>query len=441
METTRAVISGIGPVSAIGCGKGEFWNALINGQHGFGPITLCDVSRSPSKIGAEVKNFHLDQFVERGRAISRRSPRAVQLALAAAVLAMHDAGLGFDDFDPDRFGIYLGTSVANLLEGFPSRDQWIGGGVIAPHMAFYLFTHSAACMLSAFFNLRGPMHTLSQGCNSGLDALGQALRLIQTGVADRMLVVGTDCELEPYVMALLNASGSLSTRYNEDPGSASRPFDKNRDGNVIGEGAAAIILESETQARERGARIYARFAGYSICAAGENRKYSHDAPELDLRPCVRAFQTTMTEANWHPDKVDLVSANGSSSILYDKVEAAALAEVFGDQLPNVRVHSTKSMLGQHGAGSSALQVAAACLSIANQIAPPTINYTDPDPACGSLRVATSAESCDVKRVLVHSIGLGGFYYSCGAFAATDDNKNGAARSDKPFVPWKAYRET
>jgi 3-oxoacyl-[acyl-carrier-protein] synthase II len=452
MSNIPVVITGVGPVSAIGCGRQEFWSSLVAGRHGFGPITLCDTSRSPSKVGAEVKDFRLERFVERGRVLARRSPRPVQLAMAASALALHDADFQVDLWDADRVGIYIGTSIGNVCDGFVFRDKWAETGAVSPHMAFYLFTHSAACILSAFFNLRGPMHTTSQGCNSGLDAAGQALRLIQTGMADAMLVVGTDCELDPYIMGLLNASGSLSTRYNDEPGRASRPFDVGRDGNVIGEGAAALLLEAEPHARARGANIYARFAGHAICAAGENRKYSHDAPEVDLRPCVRTFSGAMREAGWKPEDVDLVNANGSSSVLYDRIEAASLGEVFGDLFPTVRVHSTKSMLGQHGAGSSALQMVATCLAIKNQTAPPTINHEETDPQCGPIRVVKSAESFPISNVLVHSIGLGGFYYSCGAFADVngkhdtrnqqkDLSESGPSKEadERPFTPWKAYK--
>jgi 3-oxoacyl-[acyl-carrier-protein] synthase II len=272
-------------------------------------------------------------------------------------------------------------------------------------------------MISSFFNLRGPIHTISTGCNSGLDALGQSMRLIQLGLADAMLVVGTDCELVPEILALLDASKSLSTRFNDEPGRASRPFDRDRDGNVIGEGAAALLLESEAHAQARKAKVYARLAGYSVCAAGRNRMYDHGAPEIDLRPCVRAVRGAMIEAGWQPKDVDVVSANGSSSVVYDRLEANALSEVFGETFPSLRVHSNKSMLGQHGAGSSALQAVAACLSIAHGVVPPTINHDNTDPACGAIRVVTKAEACSPKNVIVHAIGFGGFYYSCGALAA------------------------
>ncbi|MFQ5605864.1 MAG: beta-ketoacyl-[acyl-carrier-protein] synthase family protein [bacterium] len=415
MSKIPVVITGLGPVSAIGCGREEFWHSLRNGKHGFGPITRCDVSDSSSKIGAEVRDFQLERYVDNGHLIARRSPRAIQFALAASALSLKDANIDLNTCDRDRIGVNVGTSLANIGETFVSRDKWLTGRRIPSNMAFQLFNHSAACFLSSLFDLRGPMHTTSSGCNSGLDALGHALRLIQLGIVDAMLVVGTDCELVPEILAVLNASNALATRFNDEPGRASRPFDRDRNGNVLGEGAAALLLESEPHALARDAKIYACMAGYSVCAAGQHRRYSHDRPELDLGPCIRGLRGVMNEAGWQPEEVDLVNANGSSSVLYDRLEALALAEVFGEVFPDVRVHSIKSMLGQHGAGSSALQAVAACLSIDQGIVPPTINYENPDPACGPIRIATEAESSRPQNILTHSIGFGGFYYSCGAF--------------------------
>lgn len=426
------VVTGLGPVSAIGSGRDQFWTALVNGQHGFGPITLCDTSRSPSKIGAEVKNFSLGRYITHGEVMARRTPRAVQLALAAGVLALHDAEVDLDACDPDRLGVFVGTSIGNLDTVMAIKERQAAGGEVPPHTAFHCFNHSAACVLSSFFNIRGPVHTTTSGCNSGVDAIGQASRLIQAGAVDAVLVVGTDCELVPEVLAALNASGSLTTRYNDEPARASRPFDRGRDGNVIGEGAAGLLLESEVHARKRQARVYARVAGYRVASAGQNRQYSHDKAEIDLRPSVRAMRGAMAEAGWDPSRVDLVNANGSSSVQYDRIEGLALAETFGPALPAVRIHSQKSMLGQHGAGSSALQAVAACLAIRRGAAPPTINHEHPDPECGPLRVVTMAEPMTVERVLVHAIGLGGFYYSAAAFEAVPE---GRSRTGYQKVKW------
>lgn len=418
MTLNSVVITGVGPISAIGSGREVFWESLKAGKHGFSRITRCDISRSPSKIGAEVKDFRVEDYLNHVRPIARRIPRPVQFAMAAAVLALRDSEIDLENCDRDRIGVYVGSSVANLGEAFEARDRWKASkDDVPPDSAFHLFNHSAACVLSSLFDLRGPIHTISSGCNSGLDALGQSFRLIQLGLIDAMLVVGTDCELVPEIMAVLNASASLTTRYNDDPGRASRPFDLDRDGVVVGEGAGAVLLESESHSRARKAKDYARIAGYSICSSGRNRKYDSRSPEMDLRPCVRAFRDTMKEANWNAKDIDLINANGSSSICYDRLEALALAEVMNSYFPEVRVHSIKSMLGQHGAGSSALQVISACLSLKHGIVPPTINHEKMDPACGPIRVVTRAESSSPKNILVHSIGLGGFSYSCGAFTA------------------------
>ena len=449
------VVTGVGPVSAIGCGRDAFWSSLIAGRHGFSDITLCQSSTSPSKIAAEVRGFDLSDYVANGQVMARRTPRPVQFALAASVLALHDAEIDLDACDPDRLGVYAGTSIGNMATVLGLGSQFRTEGRVPAHSAFYAFNHAAACVVSSFFNIRGPIHTTTSGCNAGVDALGQSLRMIQSGAVDAMLVVGTDCEVVPEVLAALNASGSLSTNFNDDPGRASRPFDRARDGNVIGEGAAALLLESEEHARKRKARIYGRLSGYQVCAAGQNRQYSHDNPDPDMRACLRAMRGALQEAQLRPEDVQVVNANGSSSVIYDRLEALAFGDVFGDALADVRIHSQKSMLGQHGAGSSALQAVGACLTLRRGTVPPTINHDDPDPACGPIRVQTTAHTMPVRNVLLHSIGLGGFYYSAAVFteieADLDLMQTGvmqvkwseqkhprfqpASEFDKPLTPW------
>jgi len=448
--TIPVVVTGVGPISAIGCGRNAFWDALVAGRHGFGPITLCDVPESPSQIAAEVDDFELGRYVANGRVMARRTPRPVQFALASAVLALHDAQIDLDGCDPDRIGVHVGTSIGNLGELLSLNETLQRSGTLPAHTAFHAFSHSSACVLSSFFNIRGPIHTTTSGCNSGIDAMGQSLRMIQAGAVDAMLVVGTDCEVVPEVIAALNASGSLASRYNDEPGRASRPFDRDRDGNVIGEGAAAILLESEDHARARTARIYARVAGYAVCSSGQNLQYSHDRPEFDTRPCVRALSSAIGEAGWLPHQVDVVNANGSSSVIYDRLEAKAIAETLGDAFERTAVHSTKSMLGQHGAGSSALQLVAASLTLRRGTIPPTINHENPDPECGPIRVITEAEPSWPERVLIHSIGLGGFYYSAAALEVNEDDADAhtgvhtvqwSDEAHPKFQPAPEFRET
>jgi 3-oxoacyl-[acyl-carrier-protein] synthase II len=413
---TKAVITGIGPVSAIGEGIDEFWKNLLSGRSGVARITRCDVSRSDSKIGAEVRNFRLERYVDGGRAITRTSPRPVVLALGAAALAIEDAVLDVAAANRQRIGVFVGTSVGQLEYCFALRDRWQADRPLTPSGAFQAFNHSVACVISSQFDLQGPVHTTSTGCNSGMDALGLAARAIALREVDAALVVGTDCELTPEILALLNASASLATRWNDRPEAGSRPFDVDRDGNVIGEGAAAFIVESESHARKRGARAYAAIAGTAVQSAGR-RRYHATRPALDMRPCVRAFRNAMASAGWSASDVHVFNANGSASRNYDRLEGMALAATFGTRLAKLPIHSTKGALGQHGAGSSALQVAAACLTIARGQVPPTLNCDHLDPACGPLRIVREPLDLDALRVLVHSVGLGGFYYSASALEA------------------------
>lgn len=414
-ELNSVVVTGLGPVSAVGCGREVFWNALTQGQSGFGPLTLCDASESPSQVAAEVRGFELKDYLPRGRALARMNPRPAQFALASAALALDDAGLNGDNFDHATTGLAMGTGLANIDLVLKTWTTYNESGLLLPIASYQVFHHNIACVLTSVFDLRGSCHTLSSGCNSGLDALGFALRQIQVGATDVMLCVGTDCEVVPAVIGALNASGSLSSRYNEEPHRASRPFDKDRDGNVIGEGACCLVLESERHAKERGARIYADFSGYSVCSAGKGRRYSHDNPETDLGPSVRAMRHALSQAGLgHPD---VVSANGSSSVRYDIVESQALQALLGEHYSKTPVHSVKSMLGQHGAGTSALQAAAACLSLSSGNVPGTINCENLDERCGELNVLTKTEELKPKSVLTLAIGLGGFYYSAGVFTA------------------------
>jgi 3-oxoacyl-[acyl-carrier-protein] synthase II len=413
---TRSVITGIGPISAIGEGVDEFWNNLAAGRCGIVPITRCDVSRSPSKIGAEVADFHLERHVPRGRALARSMPRPVQFALAAASLAVSDARLNIDTGTRGRIGVFMGTSIGQIGDMFAMRDRWLTGGGLTAGGAFQMFTHSAACLIAAHLDVQGPIHTTSTGCNSGMDALGLAAQTIQLGMIDAAIVVGSDCELAPEVLALLNASASLATRWNDEPTRSSRPFDVDRDGNVIGEGAGAVIVESEAHAAARGVQPYARVAGYAMCSSGLRRYHATD-PEIDIQPSARALKAAMCQAGWSPSDVQLISANGSSSRAYDRFEGMAFCDVFGAHLPQVPVYSTKSALGQHGAGSSSLQLAAACLTMRHRQIPPVLNCDRLDPECGPLNVVRARTDADVERVLAHAIGFGGFYYSALALAA------------------------
>ncbi len=414
-----AVVTGVGPVSAIGSGRADFWKSLRKGRHGFGPITRCSTEGSSSTIGAEVGDFDLADYLPRGRALARRLPRCVQLAMGATALATQDARL---DCAPDRIGLVVATSLGSLqetLEAYESRSLTSSSqpSEVDPAKAFYLFNHSAACVISAEFDFRGPMLTISTGCNSTLDAIGVASMLLQSDQADAVIVVGTDSELFPAILAALNSAGALSTSYNDQPERASRPFDQARDGNVIGEGAGALVVERQSPATDRGAPILARLAAQVTRATGRGRSYRAHKPNASAEPLLATMEETLRRARWAPRDVDVVNANGSSSVIYDAVEATALSRVFRDRGCTPAVHSVKSMLGQHGAGSSALQLISACLSLKHQVVPATLNLDDPDPTCSGLDLVRNPRDLRASNTLVQAIGFGGFYHSAAALSA------------------------
>jgi len=413
----EVLVTGLGPISAIGCGRLAFWESLKSGRHGFGPITLCEARDLPSKIAAEVRGFRLADFLPDGKLLARLHPRPVQFALAAGTLALEDAGWSQSDCDPDRVGVYVGTSAGMLGTAFNLKDQWARTGTLSSRAGFAVHHHAIACTLSSYLDLRGPCQTISTGCNSGIDAMGHAFRLIQAGAADAVLVVGSDSEVVWEIIMALCAADTLATRYNDRPPISSRPFDSDRDGNVIAEGAGAVLLESRSHAERRGARPYARLAGYAVCAAGRNREYDARTPQVEVRPAARTLQLAVQEAELEPLQVDLVNANGSSSVRYDPIEAMALQVVFGEWIEAVPVHSIKSMLGQGGAQASAFQAIAACLSIRHGLVPPTINHDVLAPECAPLHVVTQLRAQSIQNVLVHTIGFGGFFYSGAVFTA------------------------
>lgn len=427
----RVAVTGLGVVSALGLSTPAFWDALVEGRCAIGPVTRCDVSRFSSRIGAEVIDFDIGHFLRRGRAATRSWSRPARFALAAGLQALADAGYDLSA-DNERIGVYVGTSIGALAEVFEMHAHFRDRGTCRPAFGFQTFHQSIGCLVSAALDCRGPLHTTSSGCNSGLDALGQAARLIAHGDADAMLVIGTDCELVPEVFAALGSAGALATRYNDDPLRASRPFDVDRDGNVLGEGAGCLLLEAADVARMRGARIYAQVAGFASRASGRAREYRHDAPDLDPATAVRTLGAALADAGWTPPDVDLVNANGSSSKRYDVLEADAVLATFGSRATPVPVYSAKGALGQHGAGSAAFQAITATLSAFTGVVPPTLNCHCLDPRCGNLRVVTSAQQLQPSRVLTHAIGFGGFYHSALAIERTPP---AATRRTAPAVRW------
>ncbi|HEY5920129.1 MAG TPA: beta-ketoacyl synthase N-terminal-like domain-containing protein [Kofleriaceae bacterium] len=396
-----AVVTGLGPVSALGTGVDPFWRALVTGQSGTRRLTRLEPARRGCAVAAEVDDpppLALDP--------ANPQPRSVQLALAAARLAIADASL---DADPERVGVVVGTGVGNLDLIEAALDQARTGERLAPSVAFRVFSHAAACEIARALDLRGPIATLTSGCNSGADALGMALDWIRLARADAVLVGGTEAELSPSFFKIMGAARALAVQHNDSPASASRPFDQRRDGNVPGEGAAFLVVESAEHAARRSARVRAAIHGYASRAAGDRPAYDPFNPAFLPDPMVRAIRGALADAGITARDVSAISANGSSSVFYDVLEATAIAEVFG--ATEVPVHSIKAGLGQTGAVTPALQAIAAVLTVEHNLIPPTPNVDELDPRCPLAIVRGEPLARPVEYVLAHAIGFGGYYFS------------------------------
>lgn len=410
MTEARTQISGIGVVHALGIGVKEFWANLLSGNCSFSEVSESRRGHSASKIGAELHNFSLSCVLKRGKALDRLWPRPVQLGLAATIMALNDSGLNILA-SRERIGLIVGTSVGNLTSAFEFRDGWIRTGRTPAHTAFYSFHHSIASVISAELDLRGPSYTISQGCSSGLDATGLANVLILSGACDIVLVVGTDNELTPEVYAALEASNSLSTAYNDAPQGGLRPFDANRGGNVLGEGACAYVVECSRHVATRKGRSYASISGVGLSAAGGGRQYDSGDPQLETATFKRAMRSALDlGADEHITSPLAICANGSGSKIYDRLEANALAELI-DREAEHQIFSIKGSVGQHGAPSAAMQVASSALTLWTSTIPPTLNCENPIPEVRELNIVSRASAIASDRILCNSIGLGGFFYS------------------------------
>jgi 3-oxoacyl-[acyl-carrier-protein] synthase II len=402
----RVLVTGVGPVSAIGTGAEAFWRALVQGRSGLRAMSRAEPPLRVSAVAAEV-----DDPAPSPLDAARPHARAVELAERAAQLASKDARLVAA---PERIGVVVGTGLGNpdLAEHLvmAARD----GARISPIAAFRSFPHAAACEIARSLDAAGPVATISTGCNSGLDAIGLGLDWIRAGRADAVVAVGTEAELVPSFLASMAAARAISSRRWPEPSRASRPFDVERDGNVTGEGAAAVVLESSVHASERSAPVRAAFEGHASLAAGARKPYDPFSPASEPDAMVRAMRAALADAKLSPADIDAIAANGSSSIHYDRVEASAIRAVFGERAV---VWSTKGGLGQTGAGASALQVVAAVLAVEHGVVPPTVNADALDDDLSLDLVRGASRQMQLRHVLLDAIGFGGFYHACAVVGA------------------------
>lgn len=398
----RVVVTGLGCVSPVGNTVKETWNALLEGKSGVAPITLFDASTHKTKFAAEVKGF--DPATLFGARDARKMDRFVQLATAAAIEALGQSGLVIDDANRDRVGILIGTGIGGVITMFEQHDVYKERGAdrISPFLIPMMISDSAAGNLAIRFGARGPNMSLATACASGTNALGEAAEMIRRGAADVMIAGASEAAIAGLTMAGMNSMTALSTR-NDSPTTASRPFDKDRDGFVMGEGAGVLILESYEYASARGAQILAEFSGYGTT----DDAHHISAPAENGAGAANSMKAALENAGLKTTDISYINAHGTSTPLNDKSETAAIKTVFGEQAYKIPVSSTKSMTGHLLGASGAVEAVISILTIRDNILPPTINYTTPDPVCDLDYVPNKARKAQPDHVMSNSFGFGG----------------------------------
>ncbi len=400
--TRRVVITGLGTVNSLCNDVPGFWRGLLAGKSGVGSIEQFDTSAFKVHFGGEVKDFHPETVMDSKTA--RRLDRFAQFALVASLSAVKDSGLEFGKEDPYRCGVIIGSGIGGLNEFEDQHGRYLkdGPGRISPFVIPKMIANSAAGCLSIHFGLNGPNTAISTACTSAAHAIGDAYRNIQWGHADVMIAGGSEAAITHMGLGGFIAARALSMR-NEDPATASRPFDKDRDGFVLSEGAGTVILEEFEHARKRGAPIYAEILGVGNTADAHHITAPH--------PCgtgaSQAMRLALQDARLNPADVQYINAHGTSTPLGDEAESKAIKLVFGEHARKVAISSTKSMIGHLLGASGGVELIATVLSIKHSVIHPTINYHTPDPACDLDYVPNTARETPVRRAISNSFGFGG----------------------------------
>src|SRR5262245_11908145 len=401
-ESNRVLVTGTGVVSPLGNDTETFWKNLLAGTSGAGPITRFDTANYTTRFACEVKDFSTEGVIERKDA--KRMDRFVQFAVVAAGEALKSAGLDLDGVDHKRVGVIIGSGIGGMETFEEQHTQLIqkGPGRVSPFFIPMMIVDMAAGQVSIQFGLKGPNFATVSACASGAHAIGEALRLLRAGDADVILAGGSEATITPMAMAGFGNARALSTR-NDDPTRASRPFDADRDGFVIGEGAAMLVLETEAHAKRRGATPLAELCGYG--ASGD--AYHMTAPCVDGEGAGRAMQRALDDAQLPKDRVQYVNAHGTSTPAGDPAEVTAIKSVFGEHASRLMVSSTKSMTGHLLGAAGGIEAVATALCLARGIVPPTINLEKPDPTCDLDFVPAQARTQRVTAALSNSFGFGG----------------------------------
>ncbi|OPY69144.1 MAG: 3-oxoacyl-(acyl-carrier-protein) synthase 2 [Syntrophorhabdaceae bacterium PtaU1.Bin034] len=398
----RVVITGLGLTTPLGIGLDNVWHKILDGQSGVAPITRFDASHHDTKIAAEVKDFRPEDYVPAKEV--RRMDLFILYALAATKFAVESAGLDMAKEDAERVGVIVGTGLGGLptLEKYHSILLDKGPGRISPFFIPMLIANEAPGNIAIQYGMKGPNLSIVTACATGAHSIGDAYRVIQYGDADVMVAGGTEANLTPLTVGGFNALKALSTK-NDAPEKASRPFDKERDGFVIGEGAGIVVMEELEHARQRGATIYAEIVGYGY----NGDAYHITAPSPDGDGAIRCMRMALKDAGISPEQVDYINAHGTSTDLNDASETIAIKAVFGEKAYRVPVSSTKSMIGHLLGAAGAVEAIFSILAIRDQICPPTINYENPDPECDLDYVPNTARKHAITHVASNSFGFGG----------------------------------
>jgi 3-oxoacyl-[acyl-carrier-protein] synthase II len=392
----------LGVVTPIGIGLPDFWKNLLAGTNGVARLTAFDTTGFPSTMAAEVRGFDPGPWIDPKSAA--RMDRFSQFAVAAADLAMADSGLAASGYDGERAGVIIGSGIggSQTIENGYARLAEKGVRGLDPFFVTKLLVNMAAAMVSIRFGLKGPLSAPSVACSTGSNAVGDAFRILARGDADIMLAGGSEACLTPMAYGGFCANRSMSRR-NDRVESASRPFDKGRDGFVMGEGAGVAVLERLEHARGRGARIYAEMAGYGNTADA----FHFTAPDPEAGGMIRAMRRALEDAGLPPQAIGHINAHGTSTVLNDKLESAAIRAVFGPHAGTIKISAIKSMIGHLLAAAGAVEFAATVMSVHTGIVPPTINYEEPDPECSLDYVTRGAEMIGPRAALSNSFGFGG----------------------------------
>lgn len=399
----RIVVTGMGAVTPLGLDVPSFWEGLVNGRSGAAPITRFDASNYDTKFGCEVKHFDPLAFID--RKMTNRMDLFTQFGVAATDMAIKDSGIDLEKVDRNRFGVIFGSGIGGMWTYLKQQETLFETGGphrISPFFVPMLISDICAGYISMRHGLKGPNYATTSACATGNNAIIDAVMLIERGTSDIMVAGGSEAVISPMGVGGFNAMKALSTR-NDAPEKASRPFDKERDGFVIGEGAATLILEELEHAKSRGARIYAEFAGFGLSADA----YHITQPAPGGEGAVRSMKMAIESAHLVPEDIDYINVHGTSTPIGDISESDAIKVAFGDHARKVAISSTKSMTGHLLGAAGAVEAVATVMAIRDQIAPPTINYEFPDPACDLDYVPNVARPMKIDAAMSNGFGFGG----------------------------------